>query len=647
MVKFEINNNEIDFEKRDDLPFSLDIAIDDFFDLKSIGTVLSNSASRILLPGTNRNKSVLLGSGEGWKDLKIYDDNFEIKGRCFVTEKVVEKGEIIGIGIDFVANLFDIAMKLNELYLDTIDAGNFVWSDTVIQNSWAGSSDNQNQIFAPVLYGQVSGTSDGFLERDLMPQIYAKHIIESIFSTLGYVVNSDLMDSEWFKAIVLIHSQGLLKTISKLKCQTVIFTTVNLASSADIPFDTALENGLGIWDSSGKKEFTIPSVQRIKITANIFTSDATNTAVFKKNGLEIIEFDTQQIFEYELDAEAGDVFTVAYRGATATVSSNTTLKIESDFALLGETINLNSGLPHVTAKKFLSGILHMTNSLIVVNPILKQVRIEPRFEWFATSGMKRGYYHLPQFSTPRKLRLENSYVTKKDIDGVRVFEFSYMETENTILEDFYGRNPQTVPFFGCRAGFNNLDINAEPKGFPNPIFSPLLTGYSVAITNYRPLPLMLPNDFEYKDELPVATYKNDNLHLALVSGTTKINYKGSVETVPFLSQTKAVDGINLSFCETFSGYNGLVKTFYSKWLAVIQKAETVIVNGVFNREDAINENFRTLCEFQGAFYIFNKIKDFNLLEREKTKAVLIRYVEKQDNITYTGEAIENSVYVDS
>ena len=78
-----------------------------------------------------------------------------------------------------------------------------------IVNSWGSNVDVQPYVYPVISYGEWAGGANGVRGfADFHPAVYAKAIVDRIFGDIGYTVNSNFFNSEFFKKLIIPYTSG-------------------------------------------------------------------------------------------------------------------------------------------------------------------------------------------------------------------------------------------------------------------------------------------------------------------------------------------------------------------------------------------------------------------------------------------------------
>lgn len=218
---------ELDLFDNEPIPLNKSIS-----DVSNIAERKTDFTKTIKLPGTNNNNDIFSNIFNIARNIKNTsstnfnpDFNPSLKANCTLYKNGIAqiKGYLQLTNIEVIddyqieyeiiiigrfANLFsDIAdLKLSELNLSEYD---HPYTNASIQSSWSAPI-GEGYYYGLIDYGYTSNPNQYFIDQ-LLPQIYAKTIIDKIFSEAGYRYSSAFFDSDFFKKLVIPYSGKALR----------------------------------------------------------------------------------------------------------------------------------------------------------------------------------------------------------------------------------------------------------------------------------------------------------------------------------------------------------------------------------------------------------------------------------------------------
>lgn len=204
--------------------FGYDVSLS-ISDINDIEKRKSGKSIIIKVPATNTNRQIfehldsnVAGKTNTTKRGKIVSGGFEAEGNVVIYESLNTNGNIyyrfqlIFDNANWVTSIGDDTLQdldlsdYNHVYQEngTIDT---------ISDSWV-ITDNSNYCYPVLDYGTHTGGVDVPIEY-MRPAYRISKIIDDIFNTNGYRVNSDFFDSDFFKKLWLLNPRDFLRDITE------------------------------------------------------------------------------------------------------------------------------------------------------------------------------------------------------------------------------------------------------------------------------------------------------------------------------------------------------------------------------------------------------------------------------------------------
>jgi hypothetical protein len=588
------------------------------------------------------------------------------------------------------ANLFQDLGELSLTELDLSDY-NHVWNKTNVENSWETSIIkngttyvNFNASAQPDGSGYVyplidRGNSVTLAENDynfgtMYPSVYAKQVVDSIFSGAGYRYESNFFNSQRFKNLIIPFCGGEFRmTGAEVEDRTFLMTNstgLSFTSSDQyrsnvykIAFNTNGNDTNPSGVSTTNHEWTCPAglngKYRFAIEGGINIT-GTGTGFCKFNfGIRVNRGGTvlsQIATDYRtaavgnsgtiklesglFDIQAGDkVYAVAYYesyvGANATLF---TLNFDTGFELYsnpdanyqeGQTIDIVSALPEKTKQtEFLQYLIKMFNLYVEVDQIdKKKLIIEPRDEFYTDTLVDLTEY----LDVSQELEIK-----PMGLLDFRVFEMSY----KTDSDEFNQRYEMVYrePFSKQKFNINNdfiRDSKVVEIGF-----SP--TPSADATTNDRIIPKIRPLDPSTgSDNLPVYNIRILQYGgLVATSQGWNLNYNGSAiqnyTEYPYAGMLDSIDAPTFSLeCTTAKAYfygstpaittANLYNSYWLKTITEITDKDSKLVSGYFHLSpnQLANLSFRNYYRIDQQYYRLHQV-EYDLNSNEPVKIEFLK-----------------------
>jgi hypothetical protein len=682
-VKIYLDGTLVDYKEIEGLPLRLSKKTDKFLEgVGAEGISLEGFVDKLIIAGSKNNlqatgmpqlpTSVDAYESDG-HDIVINVNSADIfTGRAFVENVLRPSGDI---SLNVVDNTKNVWQLLNGMLLTDLDLGTQRWNDANIQDSWEGTfDDGWKGIFAPVVYGRETGSEVERVwhPRDFRFQVYFRSITDAIFQSIGHSVVSSFFNTDYFKRWVYLFGVGRddLQLVNvPVVCHVEVvrsFVQSIGPTTATLAFNVEVNDECSQWDT-GTYTFTAvtDAVYSFNLVVNVFRADKVSIVI---SGLGSFDFPSST------GGTGNETFTInpsytlsAGQTVTVTVTGNDSLSVVNAASLLinGGTLTVNypdgdytpdydisiaSCLHKEPVKDFLRGITHMFGLAWFVNPVTKQVFVEPRFDYTlieaGTPVTREGFYknpNSPNATVKQMLADRNNF----SIDYVSPFGksmiFAYKENGDDPAVAFYGgKNTSDIPAFGTKAGMS--DRGTDGEDFKNPFFTPLL----LIGNEYRHLPSALPNGDDMLPEGEEKTFKHEPQAGIVFREFGDILYSATYPTitrVPLIVGNRIVqgEGITPDYADLFHGTysdevlpsvpsvtsKGLVSTFHQTWLTIIRDGQVITTNINLAPHEFASEGFQGLFEVlidnEKYLCILLEINNFEFALQSPCEVVLIKY----------------------
>lgn len=286
-VDIYIGGKRIDPKSIIDLPLNITYKLEDKRDFQSKS---GSAALSITIPATDNN-SVISNSfhNPSIEDLTsdgsfkgIRNSRIVVAGNEFLVGKAFQKAarhtdRPISYEYDFYGNNSDWILDLKDTTLyDVLKAVNFIFTKEHIIDSWNfdGRNEAMPYVFAPVRYGNpmetyIDGTTGqetvdlNMTPEYMKPSLSKYWILYKAFKSLGYRIQSDFFDTDYFRRQVMpwtwgsfLNSDGTkldsLKFLAK-STETLVLHNVNYTGNPDMHVTNDSTNGG--YDNSNTYEY--------------------------------------------------------------------------------------------------------------------------------------------------------------------------------------------------------------------------------------------------------------------------------------------------------------------------------------------------------------------------------------------------------
>lgn len=230
MLRLFIEGEELDINAS--FSHQITYAVDDLQNLDSKTTAFSKT---IVLPGTSNNNRLLgnifeFGNSNFTNDgianvgynfnasrsakMKFEMNGLQImKGTLRLLEIIID-GQNIEYEIALIGELGGFIAKLGNKKLENIDFGNYnhIYSLTNIQDSWDNANAGEGYYYPLIDYGVASVNKIDYDYRTFRPSLFVREFIDRIITENGYTWESNFLNTNFFKRLVIPHNQKKLNT---------------------------------------------------------------------------------------------------------------------------------------------------------------------------------------------------------------------------------------------------------------------------------------------------------------------------------------------------------------------------------------------------------------------------------------------------
>lgn len=691
MTRLFIEDNELDINAN----FSQQItyAIDDLNNLDSKSTSFSKT---IILPATTNNNKLFgnifefsnsnftsdsaLNVGYNFNASKSAKARIEIDG-LQVMKGVIRLLEIVidENNIDYEVALFGelggFFSKLSAKKLSDLDFSsyNHVYNITNIQNSWDNANNGYGYYYPLIDYGNCSPATNAlyakknYSYRAFRPALFVREYISKIISDAGYTFESNFMDTNFFKRLIIPNNQNKLAYLKSRIFSASPSATVSLIDTS-VTFQNAV---LGNFTTADNKTFKYNGVTNFtgsvncnfvgtwKLTSGSVTGNSIGVFKLYKNGT-FIEQGSVNLFQAATVGGTGQIgvsypFNIQFNFGgflnTVTLATNDELLVKFEYysgnaangltlnftgntmtidtpypiltpAVLNDTIRVTDTTPrNILQKDFFASILKMFNLMVTEDKYTeKKLKIEPNVDFY---NLDRTTY------LDWSDKVDRSQVMKiKPMSEVnsRYYQFKYKQDSDYYNEEYRKKYAEN---YGDRIFDNQLEFAKETQSVELIFASTPLVGYSgqdkVVSTIFK-----LNNNVEESIEhtlrilqakkiTGVTSYKIYNSTSTLgipntLLTTTVYAYAGHLDNPDVPAADLNFGATKELFFNLTSGAlgNNLFNAYYSSYMAEITDKDSRLLTCKMklNSKDIFNLDFGRFIWIDGALYRLIKIIDF-------------------------------------
>ena len=629
-------------------------------DIKEPQSRSSDWSKTITLPGTKQNNKIfshifevgneIQGSSQLTPDFNpnkkanvvvLVDGMEQIRGFIRLTEIVVNDSKDILYNATIHGQTADLFTSLENAKLSDLNFSeyNHTLNITNVTDSW------DNQIYvdgSPEAFEYGKGylwmqplpkhnvdKVDRWRVDDHIPTLYAKTVLDKIFSSVGYSYTTDsFFNTDRFKRLVIPYQYGGVAAsgVTSRLFQAQFTGTTTLNPNDYFPFGNDstggnFDNG-GNWDTTSYK-YTAPASAQYSFTIELERPSAASSLFV---GIEIVvngsvagqgnlffavgETTLQQNTLIQLDS--GDEFQIRYKtsnavATTLNLTANCFLRNQSQSNLLGynNTIDFSQFFSgEYTQKELLLNFVKMFN-LYIEDTESKQLRIVPRDDFYDGDNV--------DWSAKLDYSQETQIVPMGDLQS-NPYVFSYKDTDDVKNKEYKEQFERT---YGDRiVRIDNDFIKTEKK--IEVTFSPTI---------------MVQEGTRYYSWIE----KDDaNLRVLYYGGaaTTSAYYTfdqnpSTANTTKYPVTLHIDDPSDMQFdlcfgipqaTNTYIGFEysnqNLVNEYYFKTITEIADKDSKIFKGYFRitPNDWVNLKFNNLYFFENQYWRLNKVSDYTPLE---------------------------------
>jgi len=424
------NDNELDFSPDQDAPLAISVGIAELSDIKRRR---STGSKPFKLPATEQNAKAFEHLNDpnidpdtvadiafGRTDCRIeVDSNLWLDGyiraRSFSygLQPLEIEAEIYGGNNDWISQVADAQM--NELdYAQNVE---YTRSNITAVNSNATAG----YCFPLIDYGGIYGVS-AVNVTDFAPGFFMDYALESIFEGIGYTIESDWLGNSDVGDVIFTGGVPVMQALDPWSFQptgsyNVVHNSVNFneqmnfqGGGIEVDPDNQISSGInfltfspaysqyGYWEIQFDISGYNPPRGSTFVELNIF--DVSGSLVHFQTidgSLTLTGGGTSGSFTGQSTVNVYDVGTSYRPELKATVSIGDTATIYNAKAtfisvaaapIAGCALNIPASMPNMTQLEFVQMCKDNFNLFIDADPTTRKVRIEPRNDWYDTSGTK-------------------------------------------------------------------------------------------------------------------------------------------------------------------------------------------------------------------------------------------------------------------
>jgi hypothetical protein len=639
------------------------------------------------VPNTKNNAN-LLSSVDNINSRKDYRDALNRKPCIIlVNDNPIEKGFLQvskvynGFNLDsfelvFFGNNIDWVKGAAELKLNTIgwrnNAQQYTFSNINLYNNGTVLA---NDHAYPYISRGGNQSNNNTEVRDYFPCFYMKGVIDQCMNDLGYNVSSTFLNTTDIKKLMCdLNSDmkvaqsviDLSKTRAELTSDLVDYGNEVIFVFNDDSTVPNEDNNNNYNTSTGA--YTVPSTGRYNVTVEIVTDDWLVSGISPKDititlaagtGFSLgfntfaqdivtksVSTQQQQVTTYELSAvlQQGDIVTIFHDWTPNPFSSvteevkfkgGTFFKIQRSSELVeGDNFNLNELIPDdIKFIDVLNDFTRMFNIYYWTDIKTKTVYFEPRDTFFKSQT--------EAIEWTDKLDISNKYELDYVSSYKRNIEFSYRDVDNDEwLKGWqdtnrrkYGKYTHKLPDRFAE-GTTQIQLELFSASYAH-IATEASPSINTAFTT-----LKYWNEYLTDGSIPADRINGYNPRIFFYNYGTQTQLNGDSRQIVF-NNTSPSNTIPAAIFETYNntdtiqnlsytGSDGLFKTYYSKMLKNIEEGGRLIAYFNLSSTDIENLDFRKLIYLDNdydvrGYYLIESVIDYKPVENGLTKVSLFKF----------------------
>jgi len=681
MISTEIYIEDYKLDLLQDISTEFTYAIDDISDFGSKNTSFSKTIS---LSGTALNNRIFgfifdLGNANFTDDTlpnvnynfnasksaqcKIFIDKVQIfKGTLRILEIVIQ-GETIEYQCSVFGELGGFIDSLGNGRLEDLDfsAYDHTYNVTNIANSW--DAQRGHGYYYPLIdYGNVSTDKVNFQYSAFRPALYIKEYIDKIFANTFYEYESDFLNSEFFKRLIVPNNQKVLSAYSTNALEVYTTNQTYTIDGTITPIEFSNIQQLGSFTNNGNIEFVYNSTNALsgvlRLTMAGYWSGTTNaTFNLKKNGTiiksqTIVGTPSGNYFNFEMVVDPitfnqnnSIEFQFNYTGSTSPVRSLTiyggSIQVTANVSQVtpinyGENIQINGTIPKgIFQRDFILSIAKMFNLYIYDDAFNdKKIYIRPYVDFYpSNSDNALDWSNKIDRSKPFSIKPMSEL-------NARYYHYKFKEDS-----DFYNANYKTKynESYGDRVFDTFYDFSKNTESV-EVIFAPSVL-FQAASTDKKYAAIYKKSNNNVSEDAMDSIIRI--MQVKKITGKTSWSIKnGSTTLASYTSYGYAghlddpdnpTNDINFGVpkelqinVSTYPSTN-VFNAYHSEYIAEITDKNSKILtcSALLHTIDILTLDFSKYIWIDGVLFRLNKIDGFNPMEYNTTKISLLKVIETE------------------
>jgi hypothetical protein len=678
-MKTEIFIEGYALDLMNDLPTEFTYAIDDIQDFGSKNTSFSKTLN---IAGSANNNQIFgfvfdLGNANFTNDAtpnvlynfnatrasncRIFVDGIQIFKGILRLLEIVKTGEVVEYQCSVFGELGGFITALGNYKLEELDFSTYdmLWNHTNITGSWNNVSGGS--VYFPLIdSGGVSTNKIDFDFKAFKPALYVKQYLEKILTNTGYTWNFPLLDTTFFKRLVIPNNQKEIVSANQLTLLQADYTVDTTTVPNDFPtlgleMTTVTLGNFLLENANTSYRYNNGSPVTGTITANIvgnMNAGANIPRTFyirlKKNGTTIAQQAINMVanptsFNVTLTAtnitiNLNDVLLTTIDNGSGTINiTDGTLTYISDSNTLvpvqyNETININQTIPKgIFQRDFFLSICKMFNLYVYEDQWdSKKIIIKPYIDFY--DGSFIDWSNKIDRSKPIGIKPMSEI-------NARYFQFKYKDDN-----DFYNENYKKK----FNEGYSDLIYDSQLDFVKNTATTDIIFAGS-PLFQYTGTDKIYPaiykksnnNTVEDKMDFVIRilqatkitgrnSWKIKNGATDLVTLTT-YGYAGHLDN-PFTPTNDINFGAPKEIFFTLTTYptTNLFNAYYSDYMAEITDKDSKLLkcDALLNIADIQNLDFSKLIMIDNQLFRLNKVDGYSIIDYKTSKVELLKVINK-------------------
>jgi hypothetical protein len=678
-MKTEIFIEGYALDLMNDLPTEFTYAIDDIQDFGSKNTSFSKTLN---IAGSANNNQIFgfvfdLGNANFTNDAtpnvlynfnatkasncRIFVDGIQVFKGILRLLEIVKTGEVVEYQCSVFGELGGFITALGNYKLEELDFSTYdmLWNHTNITGSWNNVSGGA--VYFPLIdSGGVSTNKIDFDFKAFKPALYVKQYLEKILTNTGYTWNFPLLDTTFFKRLVIPNNQKEIVSANQLTLLQADYTVDTTTVPNDFPtlgleMTTVTLGNFLLESANTSYRYNNGTPVTGTITANVVGNMDAGANIprtfyirLKKNGTTIAQQAINMVanptsFNVTLTAtnvtvNLNDILLTTIDNGSGTINiTDGTLTYISDSNTLvpvqyNETININQTIPKgIFQRDFFLSICKMFNLYVYEDQWdSKKIIIKPYIDFY--DGSFIDWSNKIDRSKPIGIKPMSEI-------NARYFQFKYKDDN-----DFYNENYKKK----FNEGYSDLIYDSQLDFVKDTSTTDIIFAGS-PLFQYPSTDKIYPAIYKKSDNntkedkmdfvirimqakkiIDRNSWKIKNGATDLVT-LTSYGYAGHLDD-PFTPANDINFGAPKEIFFTLTTYptTNLFNAYYSDYMAEITDKDSKLLkcDALLNIADIQNLDFSKLIMVDNILFRLNKVDGYSIIDYKTSKVELLKVINK-------------------